>query len=139
MIKKLLVFILFAFLSSCEVSSTITIDKFIGDWQLMSLKRKDVVEDSVIQKSETTIHFKDSLVSIRTSHYFGKDVKYRKWNFKDSILSIPYRHDIYFDTFHFRLIDIQSEKMILEKKNPYDLGLDTFYYEKIEYVDEPLN
>ena len=137
--KKRLVSLLFVLLLSCESNSPVTIDTFTGDWQLMSLKRKDTIEDSVVQRSQTTLHFKDSSVSLRTPHYFGKDVKYRKWNLKDSILSIPYRHDMYFDTLDFRLIDIQSEKMILEKKNHYNLEMDTFYYEKIEYIDEPLD
>ena len=92
--KKRLAILSLILLFSCESNSPITIDKFAGDWQLMSLKRKEFVEDSVVQKSQTTIHFKDSLVSIRTPHYFGKDVKYRKWNFKDSILSLPYSADI---------------------------------------------
>jgi len=61
-LKKLLALLLFVSLFSCESNSTVTMEKFAGDWQLMSLKRKEFVEDSVIQKSQTTIHFKDSLV-----------------------------------------------------------------------------
>lgn len=137
--QKILIFLLFASLFSCQSNSTVTIDKFIGDWQLISLKRKDAVEDSVVQRAETTLHFKDSSVSLRTPHYFGRDTKYRKWSLKDSTLSIPYRHDIYFDTLDFRLIEIQSKKMILEKKSFDSLEMDTFYFERIEYIYEPLN
>ena len=130
----LLLAILSFFLFSCQNNSEKMKNefakKFEGSWKLFRLTGKRGVADSVIKKFPVTLNVEDTAFLFRQATQYG-GTTYRNWIFEDSILLLPYSNPSRKeDTLKFKVLGLNLEQLILQRRDSLLIEFDTLYFEK---------